>query len=79
MIQFFSSLKFYFSLFLGMVIYDNEFEKENEILGKIEQQHIFLSFTVCLSTFLESVCTFHFSCYFAEHLIIIIINFVLIT
>ena len=42
-IQFFSSLKFYFSLFLGTVIYDNEFEKENEILGKIEQQHIFLN------------------------------------
>lgn len=39
----FSLLKFYFSLFLGTVIYDNEFEKDNEILGKIEQQHIFLT------------------------------------
>lgn len=39
----FSSLKFYFSLFLGTVIYDNEFEKENEILGKIEQHQIFLT------------------------------------
>ena len=41
----FSLLKFYFSLFLGTVIYDNEFEKENEILGKIEQQHIFLTYS----------------------------------
>ena len=48
MIEFFSSLKFYFSLFLGTVIYDNEFEKENEILGKIEQQPIFLTLTLRL-------------------------------
>ena len=44
MVQFYPWFKFYFSLFWGMVIYDNEFRtKENkiEIMDKIEPQHIF--------------------------------------
>ena len=42
-VQFYPLLKFYFPLFLGMVMYDNEFEtKENKIetKDKIEPQHI---------------------------------------
>ena len=42
-VQFYPWFKFYFPLFLGMVMYDNEFEtKENKILtkDKIEPQHI---------------------------------------
>ena len=43
-VQFYPWFKFHFSLFWGMVIYDNEFRtKENkiEIMDKIEPQHIF--------------------------------------
>ena len=43
MVQFYPWLKFYFLLFLGIVIYDNAFEtKENkiEIKEKIKPQHI---------------------------------------
>ena len=43
-VQFYPWFKFYFPLFLGMVMYDNEFKtKENKIgtKGKIEPQHIF--------------------------------------
>ena len=42
-LQFYPWLKFYFLLFLGIVMYDNEFEsKENKIWTKvkIEPQHI---------------------------------------
>ena len=41
-VQFYLWFKFYFLLFLGMVMYDNEFEtKENKIStkDKIEPQH----------------------------------------
>ena len=44
-VQFYPRFKFYFLLFLGMVIYDNEFEtKENKIQtkDKIEPQHIYI-------------------------------------
>ena len=43
MVQFHPWLKFYFPLFLGMVIYDNEFiTKENKINtnGNVEPQHL---------------------------------------
>ena len=42
-VQFHPWLKFYFPLFLGMVIYDNEFiTKENKINtnGNVEPQHL---------------------------------------
>ena len=42
-VQFYPWFKFYFPLFLGLVIYDNKFEtKENKIKikYKIEPQHI---------------------------------------
>ena len=43
-VQFYPCLKFYFLLFLGIVMYDNEFEtKEYKIQtkDKIEPQHLF--------------------------------------
>ena len=43
-VQFYPWFKFYFSLFWGMVIYDNEFRTKGnkiEIMDKIEPQHIF--------------------------------------
>ena len=48
-VQFYPWFKFYFPLFLGMIIYDNEFEKkENKIRtkDKIEPQHIHRSIWV---------------------------------
>ena len=42
-VQFCPWFKFYFLLFLGMVIYDNEFETRENIIStedKIEPQHI---------------------------------------
>ena len=45
-VQFYPWFKFYFPLFLGMVMYDNEFKtKENKIRtkDKIEPQHIHAS------------------------------------
>ena len=44
MIQFYIWFKFYFLSFLGMVLYDNDFEtKENKIetKDKFEPQHIY--------------------------------------
>ena len=39
-VQFYPWFKFYFPLFLGMVMYDNEFEtKENKIKPRIKLNH----------------------------------------
>ena len=49
MVQFYPWFKFYFLLFLGMVMYGNEFEtKENKIQtkDKIEPQHIHSFFPI---------------------------------
>ena len=45
-VQFFPWFKFYFPLFLGMVMYDNEFNIKEKMLtkDKIEPQHI-----ICVS------------------------------
>ena len=42
MVQFFPWFKFYFPLFLGMVMYDNEFNIKEKMLtkDKIKPQHI---------------------------------------
>jgi len=47
-VQFYPWFKFYFLLFLGMVMYDNEFETKEEKTqdkDKIEPQHIYTVIT----------------------------------